>query len=289
MTRNRYWIVGTIILGLFAGHFSFAGDPFPTVNDPWRVYVGVFDATANSEIGINGDFVPPGPPLDIEDLLGVDDNKLVGWGGVGWRISPRHSLEFEYFTLKRSASISDTFTPPIQIGDFFIEAGEVSTNYDTTIGRLTYGYSILRREHSDLQLKAGLHLTSLKANFNLAGAICDPLTVPSTPPGCPVDGTATESEDVSAPLPHFGVSYAYAFNPNWALHVAAMGFAIELDNIDGSLIELDADIAWQPWRNIGFGMGLRYFQADVESQGSELNGSFKFDYFGPTLYIQATF
>jgi hypothetical protein len=68
-----------------------------------------------------------------------------------------------------------------------------------------------------------------------------------------------------------------------------MGFAIELDDIDGSLIELDADVVWQPWRNVGFGLGLRFFRADVESSGSELNGAFTFDYFGPTLYVQATF
>jgi len=71
--------------------------------------------------------------------------------------------------------------------------------------------------------------------------------------------------------------------------VAAVGFAIELDSIDGSLIEIDTDVAWQPWRNIGFGVGVRYFKADVSSKGSELNGEFELEYFGPTLYIQAMF
>jgi len=74
-----------------------------------------------------------------------------------------------------------------------------------------------------------------------------------------------------------------------ALGLSAKGFAIELDKIDGSLIEIDADIAWQPWRNIGFGVGARYFNAEVDSKGSELNGSFKIEYFGPTVYVQATF
>ena len=77
--------------------------------------------------------------------------------------------------------------------------------------------------------------------------------------------------------------------PNTAFRVAGVGFAIELDNIDGSLIEIDADIAWQPWRHVGFGIGYRYFKGDVDSKGSDLNGAFEFEYFGPALYVAVTF
>jgi len=281
-------IACTTLVGITTMSAAFAED-YPMLNDPWRVYVGIFNANANSEIQINGDFIPPGPPIDVKDVLGIEDEKIVGWAGASWQFAQRHSIEFEFFTLSRDAAISETFTPPLQIGDTFIESGGISTTYDTDVGRLTYGFSMIRTDRSDFQLKAGLHIASLNTDINLSGAICDPTTVPSTPPGCPTDGVGTESEDVTAPLPHFGLSYAYAFNEDWAVNFAALAFAIELDNIDGSLIELDADIAWQPWRNVGFGLGLRFFRADVESTGSGLNGSFTFDYFGPALYVQSTF
>lgn len=77
--------------------------------------------------------------------------------------------------------------------------------------------------------------------------------------------------------------------PDLAFRVSAVGFAIELDEIEGSLIEIDADIAWQPWRHVGFGIGYRYFKGDVDSTGSELNGGFEFEYHGPQVYIQSTF
>lgn len=281
-------IAGTTLVGITTMSAAFAED-YPMLNDPWRVYVGIFNANANSEIQIIGDFVPPGPPIDIEDILGIEDSKLVGWAGIRWHFARRHSIGFEFFTLRRDAGISDTFSPPLQIGDTFIESGGISTTYDTDVGRLTYGFSMIRTDRSDFQLKAGIHVASLKADVNLTGAICDPTTIPSTPPGCPADGIGTESEDVTAPLPHFGLSYAYVINEDWAFNLAGMGFAIELDNIDGSLIELDADIAWQPWRNVGFGLGLRFFRADVESRSSALNGAFTFDYFGPALYVHTTF
>ena len=281
-------IAFAIAMSLIATVPAYAQD-YPILDDPWRVYVGVFNANANSEIQIIGDFVPPGPPIDVEDVLGIDDSKAVAWGGVGWNFARRHSIEFEVFTLRREAGIVELFTPPLQIGDTFIESGGISTTYDTDVGRLTYGFSMIRTDRSDFRLKAGLHIARLKANIVLSGAICDPTTVPPTPPGCPSDGIGTEAEDVTAPLPHFGLSYTYAFADDWAFNVQGIGFAIELDNIDGSLIELDADIAWQPWRNWGFGLGLRFFRADVEGKGSSLNGKFTFDYYGPALYVQATF
>ncbi|MGI9219439.1 MAG: hypothetical protein ACR2QS_00215 [Woeseiaceae bacterium] len=267
----------------------YAQDDFESFNAPWRVYVGVFDASTDSKIRINGDVLPSPLPIDIEDTLRVDDGKLVAWGGIGWHFAKRHSVEFEFFTLGREGTVSDSFSPPLQIGDTFIESGQITTSYDTDVYRLTYGFSMMRSERSDFQLKAGLHIASLSAGIGLAGAICDPTTDPTMPPGCPVAGTGAASESVTAPLPHLGLSYAHALSPNWTLNVSAIGFAVELDNIDGSIVELTGDVAWQPWRNVGVGMGLRYFNVGVESGGSDLNGEFDFEYFGPALYVAVTF
>lgn len=77
--------------------------------------------------------------------------------------------------------------------------------------------------------------------------------------------------------------------PTLALNLQAIGFAVEIDSIDGSIIELDADVGWQPWRHVGLGAGLRYFKISVKGGNSDLNGEFNFEYLGPTLYFHATF
>ncbi len=94
-------------------------------------------------------------------------------------------------------------------------------------------------------------------------------------------------------------SFRYAFRGlrtllvsqhNAWIHLAAsvaacvLGFALEINNIEGSLLELDADVIYHPWEHVGFGAGFRYFNANVESKGSRLNGEFDFKYFGPVLY-----
>jgi len=256
-------------------------------NDPFRVYFGGFYPTMSSQITINGSIVNP-PPIEIEDKLGVEDGKFVPWGGASWHISRRNSLEIEFFQLNRDGFI-DLFPEPIEIGDLVIESGSINTAFDISVGRLTYGFSVARSERMDLRIMGGLHIADLSAGLQLMGAVCD-ITLGEIPPGCPAGQTpALESESVTAPLPHFGVSWAYAITPTVAVNVQAIGFAIELDNIEGELVEISADIAWQPWRNFGIGAGLRYFNANVKGGDASLNGEFDLEYLGPSIFVVATF
>jgi hypothetical protein len=287
--KSPKFIACGIAMILSVSSVAVADDYNPMLDDSWRVYVGAFQASVDSKLTISGDNLPPVPPFDVEDILGVDDSKLVGLAGVGWHFKRRHALELEVFSLNRNDTLSDTFDPPVQIGDFVIENGQLSTSYDTDIVRLTYAYSIMRGERYDFQLKAGIHVATLNVAVQLSGLVCGPETDPSVPPGCPPASSGDDSESVTAPLPHFGAAYTYAFTPTLAMNLGLKGFAIELDNIDGSIIEIDADVGWQPWKNIGFGAGARYFKAKVEGKGTELNGTVEFEYFGPMVFVQATF
>ena len=280
-----------ILLGLLALTSSASADgEYANIDNSFRVYLGGFLPEIDSKLSINSDQLPDHIPLvDVEDLLGVTDSKGALFGGIVWRINSRHALELEYFALERDGIRNDTYSPPLQFGDYYIEAGEVSTNYDTALTRLTYGFSVVHSERTDFKLKAGLHVVKLGAGVGVSGFVCGPSTVPSVPPGCPVAGSGRAAENVTVPLPHFGAQYVFGMTPTLALRVQAIGFAIELDSIDGSIIEFDADVAWQPWQNFGIGAGFRYFNTDVKAKGSKLNGEFDFEYLGPAVYIQATF
>ena len=255
----------------------------------FRVYLGGFWPEIDSKIGINGEDFEPLPPINVEDVLRVPSSKGAAWGGINWKISKRSALEFEYFALNRSGGLTDTFSPPLEVGDGFIESGEINTFYDTSIMRLTYGYSLLSSERMDLQLKAGIHVAKLEAGLQIQGQICTPNTVPAVPPGCPIAQTDTESEDVTAPLPHLGASFTYAFSETWGMRVTAIGFAIEIDSIEGSILELDADVVWKPWEQFGIGAGWRYFNTNVKASTSQLNGEFDFEYSGPSVFVNYWF
>jgi hypothetical protein len=73
------------------------------------------------------------------------------------------------------------------------------------------------------------------------------------------------------------------------MNLGLKGFSVKVDDIDGTIIEIGADVAWQPWSNIGIGAGVRYFKTDVDSTGADVDGSIEFEYFGPMVYVQASF
>jgi len=238
-------------------------------------------------VTINGENVDP-PPLDVEDALGVADSDTVLWGGFQWTISQRNSIELEFIRLNRGGFV-DLFPDPVEVGDLIIESGSITSDFDLGVTRVTYGFSLKRSDRMNLKLKAGLHIVNFEAGLQLQGAVCD-VGLGQMPPGCPAGQTPPlESEDVTAPLPHFGLSYAYAISEKVEARLQAIGFVIEINGITGSLVELDADIDWKPWRNFGFGLGLRYFNVNVEADGTNLNGEFDLEYYGPALYLSGSF
>jgi len=277
------------VLFLVAGPVGAADqDQFKPLNYKVHLYLGGFFPQVGSEIAINGDILPPEPAVSLEDLFGLEDSDTVLWGGARWRISRRNNLELEFFKLNRDGSRT-AITEEIRIGDSIVKAGgNVESVFDITLGRLTYGFSLVRNDRMDIQLKAGLHLANLETSIKLSGEACE-VTVPGQMDCVAGSVPVIEGEDVTAPLPHFGGSFVYGITPSIAARLQIIGFAIELDDIDGSLVELDADFIWEPWDHFGFGAGLRYFDVSVESTGSELDGKFEFDYFGPVIYVIGSF
>lgn len=287
----RKTIIYSVQLFLFTGLVTPAvaqdNGEFARFNDRYRVYIGGFAPSLSTDVTINGEIVSP-PPIDLEDLLGVSDSDTVLWGGLQWQISQRNALEIEFFQLNRDGFV-DLFPDPVEVGDLIIESGSINSVFDFGLTRVTYGFALKRSERMKLQVKGGLHIADISLALQLAGAVCD-VQLGEMPPGCPVAQTPPqESEEVTAPLPHFGVSYGYAISENLAARFQVIGFAIEIDNIDGSLLELDADIDWRPWRNIGIGLGLRYFNLNVESKGTNLNGEFDLEYYGPAVFVSGSF
>lgn len=255
-------------------------------DDRFLVYLGGFSPHVDSTIKINGEIAKP-PPIDVENTLGVQQGKEVLWGGARWQISNRHSVETEIFILNRDG-MNGFDGENIGVGNYIVEAGSIVTASDLTLGRVTYGFKLGQWERSELELKTGLHIVDISAALHLIGNVCD-TTMGESPPCPPITTPTAESENLIAPLPHLGASYHFDFSENWALRLQVIGFAIELDNIDGSILEIDADVSWHPWRHFGLGAGFRYFDVDVKSTGSRLDGEFEYGYVGPAIYFSTTF
>lgn len=256
------------------GHFAVS-----FLDDKFAVWLGGFFPEVDSTIRLDS-ILGPGDTIDFEDTLGLEDGKNVWFGGARWRITPRHQLEFELIQLNRSGLL-ESATEELKIGDYEVGVGgRIETVFDVTIGRLTYGYNLIDTERSSLALKAGLHIAGFDSVLRLSGNVSEG--------GQPIgDGVSVvdEGADITAPLPHVGVSWGYAFTPRFALRAQGLAFALKFDEWKGSLLDLGLDIQYHPWRIFGFGAGFRYFRATVENDNDDdLFGKFVYEYYGPVIY-----
>ncbi len=253
----------------------------PLLNKTFVIGVGGFFPDVDSKIRLDGN-LGIGTVIDFEDELGLAEANSTFWLSSRWRISRRNNLEFEWIRLDRNSSITTT-SREYDIGDTVVQAGaRIDSLLDIDLFRLTYGYSLIRNEKADLQLQAGIHVADVKTALRLAGA----LIIDGQPFG---DAIETEGADITAPLPHFGGNFTYAFNEKLALYGNLIGFAIEINDIKGSIIETGGTLQYNFTDNIGVGAGIRFFRVDVEATEEDLRGKFQYDYFGPVIYANVAF
>ncbi len=232
--------------------------------------------TLNSPLG-------GGTEISAEDDLGLSDGNSSAWVAFNWRFQPRHQLHVEWFQLNRSGS--STASRSLTIFDTTIGVGaSVTSKIDFNLGRLTYGYSIIRKNNLDLSFLVGAHVATVKATVTAAGNV----TVNGVPV---VGGSRTESSSTkSFPLPHLGGTLSYEFTPRLAGQLNVLAFALDLGDYSGSLIQTDAVMAYQLSKHFGLGGGLKYFNLNLQANTSR-GGNVEYDYefFGPTIFGYASF
>lgn len=260
----------------------------PVLQNRWMISLGGFFPEVNSEVTLDSDLGSPGDGLDFEDGLGMEDSKAVLWGGARLRISRRNLIEIEYTRLNRSGYIA-AISNELEIGDSVIQVGgAIDSEFDVGLGRLTYGFSAIKTDRQELVAKAGLHIADLSVALKLSGNI----SVDGEPVSpVPIEAPVIEDSDLTAPLPHFGLSYFYAFTPRLGLRANLLGFYLEINDIEGSILDLGTDVVYQPWDHFGVGAGLRFFRVNVDDNRTDkrVRAEFEFDYFGPTIYFLTNF
>jgi hypothetical protein len=265
--------------GLSAGELP---GKHPLLNKRFMIGGGGFFPDIDSKIRLDDDSLGIGTELDFEDQLGLEESKNTFWLTSRWRISRRNNLEFEWAQLNRDSFVAAT-TREYQIGESVLQAGgRIDSLFDIDLFRLTYGYSLIRNDEAELQLQAGVHIADLQAELGLAGAI-------SINGEVFTESVTQEGGEVTAPLPHLGGNFAFAFTEKLAVYLHVIGFALELDDIEGSIVEAGGTLQYNFTEAFGVGGGLRYFNVDVEARDEDLRGQFEFNYLGPVLYANFSF
>ena len=282
------WLVATLAFGGGFATGTRAAEDSKGVADntlfeaEFSLALGGFFPWIESDISLGPSSGGSGTSIDTNKTLGLSDNTASWWVNFDWRFFPRHQIQVEWFQLNRSGSNSSD--RDFSYGDLDVSTGaSTSSKTDIDLGRITYGFSMIRDEKLDWTFLAGIHLVTTKATITASGAIAVN--------GAPVaGGTYTQSSSTyTFPLPHIGTSVTYKIAPRWTTQFTLLAFYLDTGDYDGSLVQVDATAAYQISKSFGLGAGLTYFNLRLNGDVGRAEANYDFEFFGPAIFGYTTF
>jgi hypothetical protein len=247
-----------------------AGPNHPALNDRFVLELGGFYFQTTTQAALTGPNGGGGVAIDFESGLGLEERNWGGIGGFRWRMSENWRIEVEYFELNRSAS--RTLATEIRWGDNVYPVGTTVTSvYDFSDTRIGVGYSFFKRPDKEIGVGCGLHVASISASIGSSA------------------GGVTEAGDVTAPLPVLSLYGAFALTNEWGVRMRTDWFSINYGAYSGGLRSMAFDVLYQPFRNVGFGLGMRSLMLDLEIDKSGWQGRARTAFSGPTAFMTVSF
>jgi hypothetical protein len=261
-------LAGSIVLGL-----PLAADAQPTVgSERGSILVGSFITDRESNARLDSDS-GEGTDLDLEDDLGLESSMSVARvGGYLW-LGRRHRLDVAYFDMSRDASrvIDET----IEFGDQVFQINTtIESEQELSILKADYTFAALARDRGYLGIVAGLYIADMA------------MTLSERTLG------AYESEDVTAPLPLFGLRGDYAITDRITLRGAVQWFGFDTGDVDGRLTDFYVGADYGLGRNQRMAVGLAYDRVSMNIGAEDddgFDGRLDWGYDGVLLYFKADF
>lgn len=255
---------------------ALAEDAPDLLKDPFFLALGTYVINSDTEVSLNGES-GQGTTVDWENTFGGGDVTRFRFDGQ-WRFADRHKARFMWFSASRDKS--RTLEEDIDWGDeTFPVNAEVKGEFGFDIYELAYEYAFLRRDNYEVSGTFGLHYTELELT----------MSAKAESSGGTLDRDISESGNVGAPLPAFGLRGQWALPYDFWIDASAQWFALSIDEYDGSLRDLRVTVTWQPKTWLGIGLGYNQFNVDVDVENNRFNGSLDWTYEGPMLFYSASF
>jgi hypothetical protein len=162
------------------------------------VVLGAFLPAFKTNVQVDNDQVGRGDNVDLANDLGVRQDSSGGLFGAEWRFAPRHRIGLTYsrFTLTGERVIDRS----LQIGDEVFPVGAtVSSRLRLQIIPIAYSYSVVKREHDELAVTAGLHWSRLAFSVQGSASLATQ------------DASNDANAKANVPLPLLGLRYDHHF------------------------------------------------------------------------------
>src|SRR5688572_3489685 len=225
------------------------------LDDRFWAEASLFWPSVDSDIRVDNLLTArPGTEIDVESDLDLDDREMLPALTVGARLGGGFSISAEYFRVDRSATRS--LERDIIIDDVTYPASaEVESGFSSDVYRLWVGWAFARGDDYEFGAALGLHATDFTFTLEGQGSVN----------GAPFS-TQVRRTDVLAPLPTLGLFGSWEIMNDLTLNGRIEFMSLGIDDYDGRLFNVQANLTYRIFDNFGVGVGYRFvdYRVDVE-------------------------
>jgi len=199
-----------------------------------------------------------GATIDLQDLFDMDEKVSVGRVNAIYKFSPKHRVEFAWYSIHSESSKSADFV----FKDVPINASAgLNIYFNTDIYKINYAYSVYKTSKFEFSFRAGFHITRIKTGYDARYNINE------------INESFEEDAiAITAPLPVLGLGFNYDFSPNLRFNYTVDYFALSYDSsISGAMSDSVISLDYNFNRYIGIGGGLSRTQMrfKAKDEGTE--------------------
>ena len=250
-----------------------------TADQPWERFsfkLGGYIADLNSELRIGFGTLGAGVSVDVEDALGMESSMSVFRAGALYRFgrSRRHQVDFTYYDFRRNAT--ERIGRDIDWGENNYPIGTtVESFFNVRVFQGSYSYALFQDDRFRISASLGFYVMPIDM-------------------GISADGIGDEEDNITAPLPVFGIKVDFALTPKLFLKQSFGAFYLEYENFKGSIVAATLSLEYNIWKNVGLGIGVDTFRLKIETEGEDypgidFMGDLEFSYTGLLLYAKIYF
>lgn len=249
---------------------DWAPKPPPRIaEDKLRAEVVVFSAGMDTQLRIDDSLTALGTLVSGEDDLQLDDSKLLAQAEITLLPGQRHLVRLSGMAVHRSAQT--TLERPVDFDDQTYLIGErVDSELNLTMFGLTYGYRFVVRERGEFTGTFGIQIAEVEANAVVRSRVI------------------RDAENGVAPIPFAGLEGRIDLSRRWSLEARAQYLTVDVDEVDGSILDARAALTWRKNPHFVFGLGYRTFEIEVDSRSESTPGFVSMTIEGPLLFMRAS-
>ena len=223
---------------------------------------------------------PLGTLIDLEDDLNVDRTERVARLDGFYRFTPKHRIEWSYYTSRRGGEavaerefqIGDPDNP---LGGFVIPKGaRVDTQWDFDLLKVGYDYSFLNKKRYEMFIGAGLNFRNLNVDISYQANV----------------GSATVGDSINTtellPLPTATIGGRWNLTRKLQAIFSYDFFFLEFDEYVGQYQEVLLSLEHSTFKHVGFGAAIDLGSLNVRANNDDFRGEFDYRVAGLFGYVK---